>query len=188
MGVDVARFGDDSSVIYLRQGRDAESQGIHVYQQVDSMTLASEVSRIANEKNPDAIMVDGGGVGGPVVDRLRQLGHDVIEVNFGSKATQKGHANMRAQMWANLREAIKQGIRLPDDEDLKTDLTGVEYGYNLRNEIQLERKEDMKKRGMSSPDMADALALTYALPVSQNQRSGYRSADYQQPQGDYDPF
>ena len=112
----------------------------------------------------------------------------MIEVNFGSKATQKGHANMRAQMWANIREAIKQGIRLPDDEDLKTDLTGVEYGYNLRNEIQLERKEDMKKRGMSSPDMADALALTYALPVSQNQRSGYRSADYQQPQGDYDPF
>jgi hypothetical protein len=95
---------------------------------------------------------------------------------------------MRAQMWGNLREAIKVGIRLPDDEDLKTDLTGVEYGYNIRNEIQLERKEDMKKRGLSSPDMADALALTYALPVSPNQRAGYDGAQYSQPQGDYDPF
>jgi len=188
MGVDVARFGDDSSVIYLRHGRDAESSGCHVYQQIDSMTLAAEVSRIANEKNPDAIMVDGGGVGGPVVDRLRQLGHDVIEINFGNKATQKGYANMRAQMWGNLRDAIKQGIRLPDDEDLKTDLTGVEYGYNLRNEIQLERKEDMKKRGMSSPDMADALALTYALPVHHSSRAGYDGAQFDKPQGEYDPF
>jgi len=188
MGVDVARFGDDSSVICLRHGRDAESQGLHVYQQVDSMTLSAEVSRIANEKRPDAIMVDGGGVGGPVVDRLRQLGHEVIEINFGAKATQKGYANMRAQMWGNLREAIKQGIRLPEDEDLKTDLTGVEYGYNLRNEIQLERKEDMKKRGMSSPDMADALALTYALPVHQSARAGYDGAQFDKPQGEYDPF
>lgn len=188
MGVDVARFGDDSSVIYLRQGRDAESPGFHVYKHIDSMTLAAEVSRIANESRPDAILVDGGGVGGPVVDRLRQLGHDVIEVNFGSKATQKGHANMRAQMWANLRAAIQDGIRLPDDEDLRVDLTGVEYGYNVRNEIQLERKEDMKKRGMSSPDMADALALTYALPVNHTVRAGYSGADYATAKHEYDPF
>ena len=188
MGVDVARFGDDSSVIYLRQGRDAENQGFHVYQQIDSMTLSAEVSRIANEKRPDAILVDGGGVGGPVVDRLRQLGHDVIEINFGSKATQKGYANMRAQMWGNLRDAIKAGIRLPEDEDLKTDLTGVEYGYNIRNEIQLERKEDMKKRGLSSPDMADALALTYAIPVHHSARAGYDGANYQQAKHEYDPF
>jgi hypothetical protein len=188
MGVDVARFGDDSSVIYMRQGRDAETPGIHIYKQVDSMTLAAEVSRLANDKRPDAILVDGGGVGGPVVDRLRQLGHDVIEINFGSKATQKGHANMRAQMWANLRTAMQDGIRLPDNEDLKTDLTGVEYGYNIRNEIQLERKEDMKKRGMSSPDIADALALTYALPVSQTVRAGYGGADYAQSTHEYEPF
>ena len=188
MGVDVARFGDDSSVIYMRQGRDAETPGFHIYKQVDSMTLAAEVSRLANDKRPDAILVDGGGVGGPVVDRLRQLGHDVIEINFGAKATQKGHANMRAQMWANLRTAMQDGIRLPDNEDLKTDLTGVEYGYNIRNEIQLERKEDMKKRGMSSPDIADALALTYALPVSQTVRAGYGGADYAQSTHEYEPF
>lgn len=188
MGVDVARFGDDSSVIHMRQGRDAESPGVHVYQQIDSMTLAGEVSRIASEKRPDAILVDGGGVGGPVVDRLRQLGWDVIEINFGAKATQKGYANMRAQMWGNMRAAIQDGIRLPDDDDLKTDLTSVEYGYNVRNDLQLERKEDMKKRGLSSPDRADALALTYALPVSQFARAGYDGANFHTAKHEYDPF
>ena len=186
MGVDVARFGDDSSVIWLRQGRDAASQGQHVYQGMDTMQLVGEVARIANEQRPDAIMIDGGGVGGPVVDRLRQLGYDVIEINFGAKATQRGYANMRAQMWGNLRQALRDGIRLPDDTDLVSDLTGVEYGYNLRNDIQLESKEQMKRRGLSSPDRADALALTYALPVSPN-RAGYAGVETETG-GEYDPF
>lgn len=188
MGVDVARFGDDSSVIWMRQGRDAATPGRHVYQKMDTMQLVGEVARFANEKRPDAIFVDGGGVGGPVIDRLRQLGFDVIEVNFGAKATQRGFVNMRAQMWANLKQAIADGIRLPDDEDLVTDLTGVEYGYNIRNEIQLERKEDMKKRGLKSPDLADALALTYALPVHGSARAGYLGLDNDAAQSDYDPF
>ena len=186
MGVDVARFGDDSSVIWLRQGRDASSQGQHVYQGMDTMQLVGEVARIANEKRPDAIMIDGGGVGGPVVDRLRQLGYDVIEVNFGAKATQRGYANMRAQMWGNLRQALRDGVRLPDDTDLVSDLTGVEYGYNRRNDIQLESKEHMKRRGLASPDRADALALTYALPVSPN-RTGYAGLGVDSG-GEYDPF
>ena len=187
MGVDVARFGDDRSVIWMRQGRDADTPGRKVYQRMDTMQLVGEVARLANEKRPDAIFVDGGGVGGPVVDRLRQLGFDVIEVNFGAKATQRGYANMRAQMWGNLRQALGDGIRLPDDPDLVTDLTGVEYGYNLRNDIQLESKEQMKKRGMASPDLADALALTYALPVSANSRAGYL-ATADSSGGEYDPF
>ena len=89
---------------------------------------------------------------------------------------------------ATLPDMANGAFRLPDDEDLKTDLTGVEYGYNVRNEIQLERKEDMKKRGLSSPDMADALALTYALPVSMTARAGYDGAQFSQAQADYDPF
>jgi hypothetical protein len=129
MGVDVARFGSDQSVIYLRQGRDAESQGMHTFRGVDTMTLASKISEIAKQKSPDAIFIDGGGVGGGVVDRCRQIGLEVIEINFGSKATQPGYANLRAQMWGNLRDAIKDGIRLPDNPDLISDLTGLEYGY-----------------------------------------------------------
>jgi hypothetical protein len=186
MGVDVARFGDDQSVILLRQGRDAESQGLHSYRGVDTMTLAAEVSRLASEKNPDAIFIDGGGVGGGVVDRCRQLGLDVIEVNFGAKATQSMYANMRAQCWGNMRTAIKDGIRLPDDEDLVTDLTGLEYGFNMRNQVLLEKKEDAKKRGINSPDLADALALTYAYPVAPS-RDGYRG-DAAMRSIDYNPF
>ena len=116
----------------------------------------------------------GGGVGGGVVDRCRQLGLDVIEINFGNKATDNQYANMRAQCWGNMKDAIKDGIRLPDDPDLVADLTGLEYGYNLRNQVQLERKEDAKKRGIASPDLADAIALTYAMPVMPT-RAGYNN-------------
>jgi hypothetical protein len=186
MGVDVARFGDDESVIWMRHGRDATTPGFKRYKEVDTMALAAEVARLAEEYRPDAIFIDGGGVGGGVIDRCRQLEVDVIEVNFGAKATQSGYANMRAQMWDRMRKALKDGVSLPDDEDLRTDLTGVEYGYNLRNELQLERKEDMKKRGLKSPDIADALALTYALPVFPN-RSGYKGAA-PHAQHEYDPF
>jgi hypothetical protein len=186
MGVDVARFGGDQSVIYLRQGRDAESQGVHKFRGLDTMQLAARVVEIARDKSPDTVMIDGGGVGGGVVDRCRQLGLDVVEINFGSKATQPGFANMRAQMWGNLRDAIKDGIRLPDDPDLVSDLTGLQYGYTLRNELKLERKEDAKKRGLPSPDLADALALTYAIPVYPS-RIGYQSAATVT-SAEYDPF
>ena len=186
MGVDVARFGSDQSVIYLRQVRDAESQGMHTFRGVDTMTLASKVAEIAKQKNPDAIFIDGGGVGGGVVDRCRQLGLEVIEINFGSKATQPGYANLRAQMWGNLRDAIKDGIRLPDDPDLISDLTGLEYGYTLRNELKLEGKEDAKKRGIPSPDLADALALTYVLPVYPS-RLGFHGSQHAT-SAEYDPF
>tara|TARA_R110000744_G_scaffold19360_1_gene51240 strand:+ start:3145 stop:4644 length:1500 start_codon:yes stop_codon:yes gene_type:complete len=189
MGVDVARFGDDSSVIWLRQGRDAESQNDwrrQIFPKLDTMQFAARIAEIAREKRPDAIMIDGGGVGGGVVDRCRQLGLDIIEVNFGGKATQAGMANMRSQMWANLRDALLVGVRLPNMEDLRTDLTSVEYGFNAKNDLQLESKDNMKKRGLSSPDLADALALTYALPVHPK-RAGF-DGQQQNDGGEYNPF
>jgi hypothetical protein len=186
MGVDVARFGSDQSVIYMRQGRDAESQGIHRFRGLDTMQFSAKIAEVARDKQPDAIFIDGGGVGGGVVDRCKQLGLDVIEINFGSKATQSGYANLRAQMWGNLRDAIRDGIRLPDDPDLVSDLTGLEYGYTLRNELKLESKEDAKKRGLQSPDLADALALTYVLPVYPS-RIGFQSAT-SATSAEYDPF
>jgi hypothetical protein len=187
--VDVARFGDDSSVIWLRQGRDAESQNDwrrQIFPKLDTMQFAARIAEIARDKRPDAIMIDGGGVGGGVVDRCRQLGLDIIEVNFGGKATQAGMANMRSQMWANLRDALLVGVRLPDMEDLRTDLTSVEYGFNAKNDLQLESKDSMKKRGLSSPDLADALALTYALPVHPK-RAGF-DGQQQNDGGEYNPF
>ena len=174
MGVDVARFGGDQSVIHMRQGRDHEAHPMQKFMGVDTMELAARVAETANRLRPDSIFIDGGGVGGGVVDRCRQLGLDVIEINFGNKATDTQYANMRAQCWGNMKDAIKDGIRLPDDPDLVADLTGLEYGYNLRNQVQLERKEDAKKRGIASPDLADAIALTYAMPVMPT-RAGYNN-------------
>lgn len=190
MGVDVARFGHHRSCIYMRHGRDARmlfNPKEHIYRQVDTMWLASRVSELALQHKPDAILIDGGGVGGGVVDRVRQLGHDVIEVNFGAKATMRGYKTMRDQMWGRMREAFREGeIALHDDDDLETDLTGVEYGWTPGNDLKLERKEDMEERGLESPDVGDALALTYALPVAPS-RQGYGGTD-DQTKHDYDPY
>lgn len=176
MGVDAARFGDDMSVICIRRGRDASSVKWIAMRGVDTMTLAAKVVDVAREYKPDTIFVDGGGVGGGVVDRLNMLRQPVVEVQFGgaadrSVASGEGevvYANKRAEMWGNMRDWLKGGS-IPDSPDLAADLTGVEYGYVLkegRDAIQLEKKSDMKKRGLASPDLADSLALTFAYPVA----------------------
>jgi hypothetical protein len=172
IGVDVARFGDDRSVIYPRRGRDARSRPPLVLRGVDTMTLAGKVTEVAARYRADAIFVDEGGVGGGVVDRLRQLGvPHVIGINFAGRpdgwspeGTGPLYANKRAEIWGRMKEWLKAGA-VVDDPALAQDLTGLEYGYDSKNAIQLERKDDMKKRGLASPDLGDALALTFAQPV-----------------------
>ena len=101
-----------------------------------------------------------------MVDQLRALGYDPREVQSASSPTDRSYANKRAEMWGNMREALANNLAIVDDRELKEDLTGLEYGFNLNNAILLEKKSDMKKRGAASPDMADALALTFAQPVA----------------------
>ena len=171
MGVDVARFGDDRTTIYFRRGKDARSIPPIKLSQVDTMQL---VGRIAEEhrRNPALfICVDEGGVGGGVVDRLRQMGLPVVGVQFGGKplgVVKLGEgvrvANRRAEMWAILREWLATGM-IPDDSELADDLIGVEYGFNARDEILLEKKEHMKSRGLASPDDGDGLAISFAVPA-----------------------
>lgn len=170
VGVDVARFGDDASVIRTRIGRDARSFAPIRLRGVDTMQLASRVAEHINYLRSLGlrvhVFVDGGGVGGGVVDRLRQLGFDPVEVQFGGKADDiRKYANKRAEIWGRAKEWLKVGA-IEKDEALATDLTNVDYSFNVRDQIQLERKESMKARGLSSPDDADALALTFAHPVS----------------------
>jgi hypothetical protein len=176
MGVDVARFGDDSSVIRIRIGRDARSIKPIKIRGADTMQLAARVVEEAQKHQVDAIFVDGGGVGGGVVDRLRYLRQPVTEVQFGgaadrSQQTQEGsvvYANKRAEMYGYMRDWLATGC-IDDDPELVTDLSATEYGFVLRDgrdAIQLESKKDMKKRGLASPDNADALALTFAYPVA----------------------
>lgn len=185
MGVDVARFGDDQSVIAIRCGRDWRTfnqargipeSGVWKFRQLDTMQLAARVCEIADLIGVDAIMVDGGGVGGGVIDRLRALHRDVFDVQFGAAsdhgamgsvgAVGEKYANKRAEIWGSMRAALKSGCAIPDDPDLAAELCSVEYAFNVRDEIQLERKADMKKRGLPSPDAADAFALTFSFQVA----------------------
>ena len=127
----------------------------------------------AQHFRPEAVFVDGGAMGAGVIDRLRQLGvANVHEVHFGGKGgdtewaagVRIRTANKRAEMWASMRGWLELAA-IPDDQRLSDDLTGVEFAYNAKQQIQLEKKEHMKARGLASPDEADALACTFAAPV-----------------------
>lgn len=166
IGVDVARFGDDQSVIVVRQG--LKLLKMLKYREIDTMQLASIVANLIDTDKPDAVFVDDGGVGAGVVDRLHQLGYrrQVLGVNFGAAATESAvYANKRAEMWARLKAWLEQG-QIQDDQELISDLVGPEYQFDLKERMILEKKVDMKKRGLQSPDCGDALALTFAEPVA----------------------
>lgn len=187
LGVDVARFGDDRSVIFPRQGLQAFEP--LVFRGLDNMQLASRVAQKIDTWNPDAVFVDVGN-GSGVIDRLRMLGHPVIEVNFGEKSGEPQFQNKRTEMWFGLREWIKAGGAVPNLVALKQDLGAPTYSYDANNRICLEKKEDIKKRGLPSPDLGDALALTFAHPVAKRALDIYGAAmgAHTQPRREYNPY
>lgn len=191
VGVDPARFGDDSSVIWTRVGRDARSFAPIRLRGADTMTLAARVAEHVNSLRisgrPVIVNVDGGGVGGGVIDRLRSVGYDVNEVQFGGRAIDpRKWANRRAEIWGAMRDWLAGGA-IPKDEILATDLTSIEYGYNAADAILLEKKESMKARGLASPDSADALAITFAVPVPVGVPDDLQRNNRRQ-QSEYDPY
>lgn len=163
LGVDPARFGDDRSVLFPRQGLACMEPMI--YRGLDNMELAAKVAAKITEWRPEAVFIDAG-QGSGVIDRLRQLNIDVIEVPFGGKATDPRFLNKRAEMWFEIREWIKLGGAIPNRVDMKQDLAAPKFWYDAAGRIQLEPKDDIKKRGLPSPDLGDALALTFAYPVA----------------------
>lgn len=202
MGVEVARFGDDEAGIAYRKGRDARFIPWDDYRNLDTMQLAARVVERRNQHQADAVFVDGGGIGGGVVDRCRQLRLNVFDIQFGGKsdrAMPEGsertvYANKSAEMWGSMRDWLKVGA-IPDEPILKAQLSSRRYAYVLkdgRDAIALEPKDEMKKRGLSSPDRADKLALTFAYPVLPNRAV---SGGIPMPAGmqrnvtsEYDPF
>jgi hypothetical protein len=171
MACDVARFGDDKSVIRFRRGRDARSIRPRKWRGIDTMALAGHIVQLIEDYEPAACFIDGNGVGGGVVDRVNSLlGRrptcTVIEVQAGGKANaSKDYFNKRAECWALMRKWLEVGAIDEDDNELRDDLIGPEYGFDSDNRIQLEKKDDMKKRGLASPDDGDTLSLTFAQPV-----------------------
>lgn len=167
IGCDIARFGDDSTVLYFRQGRDARTYPPIKLKGADTMQVASRIAEQVNLFRSAGhyvlVAIDGGGVGGGVIDRLRAIGHDVDEVQFGSRALDpRKYAQRRSELWGLMRDWLKVGA-IANDQELLDDLTGPEYGFTSTEQVQLEKKSDMKARGLSSPDVADALAITFAV-------------------------
>lgn len=190
LGVDVARFGDDKSVIYPRRGNDGRSMPIEIYSKMDTMQFAARVAAAIVKYKPDGVFVDVGGIGAGVVDRLIQLNFDPIGVNFGGTADGYSPggtktANKRSQMWTTMRDALKTGLAIPADTRLEFELLAPNYTYDAQNAILLEKKSDMKKRGIASPDIADALALTYAYPV---EARSIQNEEEERHDNNYDPF
>ncbi len=171
-GLDVARGGGDTCVFRFRRGADARSippiviPGEQVRDNMRLVTVAADIlGRDFNGQKIAALFVDGTGVGGPTCDRLRQMGHaNVIEIQFGAASPDRHDANMRAYIWRRMREWLGRGM-VDADAQLEADLTGPGYGHDKHDRLVLESKESMKRRGLSSPDHGDALALTFASVV-----------------------
>jgi hypothetical protein len=193
IGVDVARFGTNNTVIYARQGRNARDLPILLFNGLDTMEVAAEIIKLFNQLNAAMVFIDEGGVGGGVLDRCRQLRLPCRGVHFGGSPSgtniERGvkYKNKRAEMYGEMRDWLQDGAipkRIRGMEiDFAEELSGPAYTMSEKDEIVLERKETMARRGLESPDVADALALTFAYPVASrgsNQSSTVASS--------YDPF
>jgi hypothetical protein len=190
LGCDVASgHGEDSSVIYIRRGLDGRSHPPRKFPGLDPLQFAYNIAAAANELNADGIFVDAGGVGEGTAAKLRELGLAVHAVYFGAKSDNPDGitrcANKRSAMWCAMAQWLKAGA-IPNDPELKAQLIGPEYSENPQG-IVLERKEDMRSRGLASPDVADALALTFAAPVF-SQASGLAGPGDHLVQSEYSPF
>ena len=165
IGVDPAWLGTDRSAAVLRRGMTARV--LFTVRGADTWRLTELVARKAQEIAPDAIFVDQTGVGAGVFDQLKRTSYPVVGVAFSQKPVESGRfANRRAEMWWRLREWLEQGPVIEASTDLRDDLIGPEYHLTADGKIQLESKDSMRKRGIASPDLGDALALTFALPVN----------------------
>ena len=189
-GLDVARGGGDRSVFRFRRGSDARSVPairLSGEETRDSTLLVTKAADVLSQRHTGhsvaMMFIDGTGIGGPIVDRLKQLGFSrkVMEVQFGGTPPDRKYANMRSFMWGRMREWLRHGS-IDDDPRLEQDVTGPGYQHDTQDRLVLEAKERMKRRGLDSPDDGDALALTFAAQV---RRRGPRP-DQRQPRRPFD--
>lgn len=168
-GIDMARGGDDNCMIQFRRGKDAMSEKAYRIpgeKSRDSMKVVSLLTMILDRHKPDVSFIDATGLGGPIGDRLRQLGYHVIDVHFGGEAADKTlYRNRTAEMGARCKEWLLAGGSIPDDPQLELELTSRDFTHDDKDRLVLERKKDMKKRLGVSPDWADSLYLTFAEAV-----------------------
>ena len=180
IGFDPARFGDDGSAMVRRRGRKAF--GVERRHKLTTMQGAGWLKLVIDQEKPARVFIDVGGLGIGIYDRLVEMGYGdiVAAINFGSSPLEPpqfgpdgkeiggGPANRRAEMWMKSRDWLEQegGVDIPDLDSLQADACAPGYKYDSNSRVLLERKEDMRKRGVPSPDEWDALALTFAEPVA----------------------
>jgi hypothetical protein len=175
MAVDVARYGDDRSIIGIRQGRQYRVLG--KYRSLDLVQLSDKIIPFIESEEPDATVVDGDGLGAGVIDILKHRGYSkrVHEFHGGATAADSAmYYNVRTEVWGWMRDWLKAGAEIPDDPELAVDLTTPGYdtarGKRFHGSIQLEHKDDLKARGEASPDDGDTLAMTFAVKVAAKSR------------------
>jgi hypothetical protein len=197
LGVDVARYGMNASVLFFRKGRDARTIDRQRFNGLSTVELTDRIIIANDSYRPDGIMVDGGGVGGGVVDNIRNRRLHCYEIQFGGKdvvynyAATSGerYANNRAAMYGACRAWLKGGC-LPNDPELRRQMLAIRYTFNNKDEIILERKEDLVDedgQGISLDDI-DALCLTFAHPLVANYRAGGDYPHKPEVESEYDPY
>jgi hypothetical protein len=168
LSCDVARFGDDQSVIGWRQGRKAVI--LEKLRGKDTVFVAERVIHWREQENPDGIVVDGDGLGAGVVDHIkaRNFGANLFEFHGGATPNDtKKYFNKRSEVWGEARDWLAESNpEIPNDPELAADLVGPLYSYNSKGQICLEPKDDMKERGLASPDCGDMLAMTFAVRIA----------------------
>jgi hypothetical protein len=164
VGVDVARQGDDKTVIARRQG--LITLPFVTLRNEDSHQVAGRVALEYDEWEADSIQIDAtGGYGWGVIDALRSMNRKAVAVEFSGSPLNAGFLNKRAEIWWQMAQWVKEGGALPDDPELASELTTVTYSFK-GDKIQIESKDQIKERLGRSPDLADSLAITFAQPVA----------------------
>ena len=179
IAVDVARFGADETILALRRG-DCVTE-LRAFRGLDTMQTARRAQAWAAEVGASVVTVDEIGVGAGVVDRMEEEGvAGLVPVQFGGRpfAVREGRQflNLRAQTFFALRDRLRAGtITLPPDAALQAQLVNLHYGYTLTGQIVIESKDELRRRGLPSPDRADAIALLFG-PSAEFGRGGMKSA------------
>lgn len=178
IGYDPAWKGDARHAMARRRGRRVTK--VEVKRGLDTMAAAGWCKLVIDTEKPRRFFIDVGGVGAGVYDRLIEMGYDdiVVPINFGSVPLEPqpvdennkplgGASNRRAEIWMWSRDWLEDpaGVQIPDEDALQADACGPGYGYDSLTRLKLEKKEDMARRGVPSPDLWDAVALTFAEPV-----------------------
>jgi|TARA_Y100000310_G_scaffold345737_1_gene469038 hypothetical protein len=165
-GLDVSRFGNDKTALCKRQGSVVTEirswAGLDLMQTVGR--VVAEYEALLPSKQPREILVDSIGLGSGVVDRLRELGLPVRGINVAEAPSMGAtYLNLRSELWFKTKAWFEdRACKLPKDDQLVAELTGIRYSFTSSGKMKAESKDEMRKRGLASPDLADALCLTMA--------------------------